>query len=93
MLVVGLPLALRQFLLGRIYDMCISIIVFVGSFVTVQFEIPWNLLLPSLFTVGAIYVFLKEFFMINPESVAEEEEDINHEIEEDSKHHDNHPKV
>lgn len=86
MLVMGIPLALRQFLMGRIYDMFISIIVFVGAFVTVQFEIPWNLLLPILLTIGAINIFLKEFFGVVPFNQADEEEDINHEIEEHTKH-------
>ena len=41
MLVVGLPLALRQYLMGRTYDMAISLLVFVGTYVTVAFDISW----------------------------------------------------
>lgn len=82
MLVVGIPLALRQYLLGRHYDMGISLFVFVGVFVTVQFNISWEILLPILFAIGGIYVLCREFLESN-EPLAEEEEDINHEIEED----------
>jgi hypothetical protein len=85
MLAVGIPLALRQYLLGRTYDMSISLLVFVGTFITVQFDISWQLLLPILFTLGAIYIFFREFLEESSETEAELEEDINHEIEEDKK--------
>ena len=82
MLVVGIPLALRQYLLGRHYDMGISLFVFVGVFVTVQFNISWEILLPVLFAIGGIYILFREF-LESKEPLAEEEEDINHEIEEE----------
>ena len=85
MLVVGLPLALRQYLLGKLYDMTISLIVFLGVFITVQFDIQWNILLPVLFTLGGIYIFFREFFGPKEENEKEKEEDINKEIEEKSK--------
>ena len=56
---------------------------FVGIFVTVQFKIQWNILLPILFTLGGIYIFFKEFF--GPKEETEKEEDINKEIEEEEK--------
>jgi predicted membrane protein len=86
MLVVGLPLALRQYLLGRTYDMCISLLVFLGTFITVQFDITWRIFLPILFTIGAIYVLCREF--MSPEEEEEEvekDEDAQHEIEEKKK--------
>lgn len=82
MLAVGIPLALRQYLLGRHYDMGISLFVFVGVFVTVQFNISWEILLPVLFAIGGIYILCREF-LESKEPLAEEEEDINHEIEEE----------
>jgi len=88
MLAVGLPLALRQYLLGRTYDMCISLLVFVGAFVTVQFDITWRVFLPILFTIGAIYVFCREFLAPEEEEEDEEadkEEDLLHEMEEKKK--------
>ena len=82
MLLIGIPLAVKQFFSGRKYDMVITLFVFLGVFVTVQFQIPWKYLLPVLFTVGGIYILFKEIFMkSNTES--EVEENINKEIEEE----------
>lgn len=85
MLVVGLPLALRQYLLGRMYDTMISLLVFVGAFVTVQFDISWRILLPILFTLGAIYIIVREYLEARTESEEELDEDTNREIEENKK--------
>ena len=85
MLVVGLPMALRQYLLGKRFDMIISLIVFIGVFITVQFSIKWEIILPVLFTLGGLYIFIKEFFGPKEETEDEREEDINKEIEEEDK--------
>ena len=82
MLVIGLPLALRQYLLGRTYDMIITLLVFVGTFITVQFDISWRVFLPILFSLGAIYILFREFFGPDETTEEEKEEDFNHEIEE-----------
>lgn len=81
-LVIGIPLALRQYLMGRRYDMAISLIVFIGIFITVQFNIQWVIILPILFTLGGIYIFFREFFA-GKVSEAEEEEELNIEIKEE----------
>lgn len=85
MLAVGLPLALRQYLMGRNYDVGITLLVFVGTFITVSYDIAWEVLLPTLFTLGAIYVFAREWLEAEPESEEDLEEDINHELEEEKK--------
>ena len=85
MLMIGIPLALRQYLLGRHYDMMVSLLVFIGTFVTVQFDISWRIFLPILFTMGAIYILLREFIGIEGSTEAENEEDLNHELEEKNK--------
>lgn len=85
MLVIGLPLALRQYLLGRTYDMLVSLVLFVGTFVLVAFDISWKIFLPTIFTVGAIYILCREFLESRPEPEDEKEEDINHELEEHKK--------
>ena len=85
MLAVGLPMALRQYLLGRFYDMSITLLVFVGTFVTVQFDISWRVFLPILFSLGAVYILLRELFWADEVSTLEKEEDLNHEIEERKK--------
>ncbi len=83
MLVVGIPLAIRQYLLGRHYDLGVTLFVFVGVFVTVQFDISWEILLPVLFALGGVYILFREYLESEEEPLAEEEEDINQEIEEE----------
>ena len=85
LLVVGVPIAVQQYLMGRNYDTALSLVVFLGAFITVQFDIPWqNYLLPVLFIVGGIYVFFREFFIEEEGFTEEEEEDeILQEIEEE----------
>ncbi|NNM44179.1 MAG: hypothetical protein HKM07_07540 [Chlamydiae bacterium] len=90
MLAFGLPLALRQYFLGRHYDMGVSLFVFIGVFVTVQFDISWEILLPVLFTLGGIYIFFREFIESEEAPETEEEDNLNHEIEEEAE--DRHPK-
>lgn len=82
MLAVGIPLAVRQYLLGRHYDMGITLFVFVGVFITVQFDISWEILLPILFTLGGIYILFREYLESKTATEEEEEESLNEEIEE-----------
>ena len=84
MLAIGLPLALKQYLFGRSYDMGVTLLVFVGTYVTIQFEISWKILLPVLFSLGAFYILLREWFEADDETEQEYEEELNHEIEEES---------
>ncbi len=85
MLVVGIPLAMRQFLTGRPQDTMLTLVVFGGVFVTYQYDISWQLLLPILFVTAALLVLYREFWTSRYPSIAEEDEDINVEIEEDQK--------
>jgi predicted membrane protein len=71
MLAVGIPLATFQYLQGRYYDTGITLFVFLGAFITVQFDIRWQVLLPVLFGIGGIYIFFREWF----ESRSSDEED------------------
>lgn len=83
MLVVGLPLALKQFLLGRRYDAGVTLFVALGVFLTVEFDVSLHILLPVIFTLGGIFIFFKEFLDNQASTVEEEEEDLNEEIEEE----------
>lgn len=83
MLVMGVPLALYQFLQGRHYDTFISLFVFCGVFFTVQFDVAWEVVLPVLFVIGGIYIFFREFIEFRSEP--EEEENLNKEIEEEKR--------
>ena len=85
MLAIGIPLAMRQYLLGRHYDMLVSIFVFVGVFITVQFNVSWQIVLPVLFTLGGIYLLFREFIESTEIPTDELEEDLNEEIKEKNK--------
>ncbi len=61
MLVIGIPLALKQFLLGRLSDAFITLFVFVGFFIIAQFNISWKILIPVLFIMAAVYILCKEW--------------------------------
>lgn len=84
MLAIGLPLAFKQYLAGKLYDVAVTLFVFIGVFVTVNFDIEWDILLPVLFTVGGIYIFCRDFLEDSLFSEDEKEEDMNEEIEEES---------
>jgi predicted membrane protein len=82
MLVIGLPLAFREYLLGRRYDMWITLFVFIGVFTSVFFS--WSrYLLPVLFTIGGIYIFFRDYIESSFPSEKDAEENINEEIEEE----------
>lgn len=61
MLTLGLPLAVFQYMQGRRYDTFITFFVFIGAWLTIQFDIEWEILLPVLFSVGGIYLFFREW--------------------------------
>ncbi len=84
LLAVGIPLALKQYLQGRRYDFGITLFVFLGGFVTVAFDIQWEVILPVLFIIGGIYILCRDFLEGPLSSEVEKEEDINEEIEEES---------
>ena len=83
MLVIGIPLALKQCLAGRNRDAAISLFVFLGGFISVAFKVEWEVFLPVIFTIGGIYVTFWEFIEGTPASEEEIEEDLNEEIEEE----------
>ncbi len=83
MLVIGIPLALRQFLLGHTYDMLLSLAVFIGVFITAFFDVTWDILLFVIFVIAAIYIVLREFQESREHPEDQDDEDINHEIEEE----------
>lgn len=86
MLAVGIPLALRQFLLGRHHDALVSLFVFGGVFVFSQFNISWEILLPVLFVIAAVYILCREFLESKQETVLDVIEETEAELEEhDSK--------
>jgi hypothetical protein len=82
MLVIGLPLALRHYLLGHTYDMLVALLIFGGVFVSTAFNISWNGFFPTMLIVGALYILFREFFGPDDTTEDEREEEINREIAE-----------
>ena len=85
MVVIGVPLALKQFLEGRYHDTLLTLLVFVGFFIIAQFNISWKILLPILFIMAAVYILCKEWVEEKLISEDEREEDLNKEFEEEDK--------
>jgi len=83
MLVIGIPLALRQYLLGRNYDAVLSLVIFSGTFIIAGFDVSWEVILPILFILAALYILIGEFCNPYSTTVAEDEESLSYEIEED----------
>ena len=82
MLVIGLPLALKQFLNGRKREAFLSLFFFTGYYITEVFNIPWKMLIPILFIMAAIYVICKEWVESRSETEIQMEQDLNKKIEE-----------
>lgn len=85
MLVIGIPLSFRQYLLSKFYDMLLTLFIFVGTFVVAAFDFSWEVLLPILFVTAALYLICKTYFEEKETTEEEREQDINCEIEEDQK--------
>ncbi len=60
LLAIGLPSALKQGLMKKYADMSVSLIVFVGSFIAVQFGMGGKIIAAILLFSGSLYVFIKE---------------------------------
>lgn len=80
-LLIGIPISLYQSMTGRLSDCGITLLVFVGAFVTLTFEIAWQIILPAAFSMGALYVLYRHFFSVHRTTQEEIEEEKEAEIE------------
>ncbi|HRW58478.1 MAG TPA: hypothetical protein P5048_02530 [Chlamydiales bacterium] len=83
MLVLGLSIAARQILKGKIYDTILTLIIFVGAFIIFLKGYEQRFLLPVLFTLGALHIFIREFLAFQDKTEIEKEEEIEADIEEE----------
>ena len=83
MLVIGIPLALRQLLLKKAYDAIITLAIFIGGFISGQFSSSWDIILPIMFVLGGIYIFFRDYIESSTSSEVERDENLNEEIEEE----------
>ncbi len=83
MLVIGIPLAIRQYMLGKTYDAIVSLVIFVGAFIVSSCNVSWEIILPIIFFTSAIYILVREFCESTITTESEDEENLNKSIEED----------
>lgn len=81
MLTIGLSLALRQFLVKKFYDAFISLLIFIGIFITVHFNLT---LLPVIFIIAGLYILFKAM-QNEPETIEDEDDETQKELEERKK--------
>ncbi len=82
LLAIGFPLAVRHFLLGRMYDMYLTFAIFIGGFIASGCDIKWDILAPVILVLAALYMLTREFFDPEISTEAEDEESLSHEIDE-----------
>lgn len=82
LLAIGIPLAIRHYLLGRTYDMWLTLTIFIGGFLAAGANINWDILIPVILVVAAVYMLIREFLDPNVTDESEDEESLNKEIEE-----------
>lgn len=83
LLVIGLPLSIRQFLLGARWDSFVSLAVFGGLFAAFTGSWEMDYFLAVLFVVAGLYIFVRDFFHVEKETEIDKEEELEVEIEED----------
>ena len=84
---IGIPLAFKQYLSGKKYDVVITLLVFIGGFFCVSQQLSEHIILPILFIIGAIYILSRDWIEATTLSEKEQEEDKNEEIEETQSKH------
>ena len=82
-LVLGLPIALKHYLCGEFFDAFLSLFIFFGLFITFQWQIKLNILLPIFFTISGIYIFFREFIGSKNKSDQDNREDGEEEYDEE----------
>jgi hypothetical protein len=81
-LVLGASLVVRQVVLGKLYDAFLASFLFLGVFFTQKYQTFPKVTLPVVFFTGALFVALREFLDRKQDPIDQQEENLNHEIEE-----------
>lgn len=81
LLVIGLPLAFRQYLRGRRYDMWVTLIIFVGLFLL--YLVDWEnvVVLPVILFLAGIFILFREYTQPIKRFGVEEVESVREELE------------
>ncbi len=81
LLAVCVSLMTRQYLRARIYDLCLTSIIFGGLFIYFYLKVSFEVLTPVLFTVAGIYIIFREYFTSNGSENSDTEK-LNRKVEE-----------
>lgn len=84
MLVLGISLALRQLLLRKFYEMTISLVIFSSVFAIEFWQFPWQVFGPVVLFTAALFILTREYVDAKLANEDQQEEDLNHEIEEET---------
>lgn len=84
-IVLGLSLVVRQLVLRKFYDAFLASFLFLGVFITQKYEAFPKAILPVVFFTGALFVALREYVDSKQAPLDQQEENLNHEIEESKK--------
>ncbi len=61
LLTIGVPLACRQFLTGRVYDALLSLCISGGLVLVNVYNLEWSVYLPIFFLIAATFILFREF--------------------------------
>ncbi len=95
LLAVGIPMALKQWMRGRVYDAFLSIVIFGGLFALAIVNWDWSLVAPVVLTIAGIYILFREYFTSRQRVGMEEIEDVKQEIideNDEEQHRETHPR-
>ena len=84
-IVLGLGLVVKQLVLRKFYDAFLATFLFLGVFFTQKYETFPQVLLPVVFFTGALFIALREYIDAKQAPIDQQEENLNHEIEESKK--------
>ena len=85
MIVVGVALGLKNFLLRKFYDAGLVLFIFLGVFLSEKFASENSYFLPVLLITSSMFVLVREYVESKLLPEDQKEEDLNHEIEESKK--------
>jgi hypothetical protein len=65
LLIIGLGLAIRQFLLGHVFDPIATLVVFILTYAMTRWQIGWGVLipLPAIIYVLGAFILVHEYFL------------------------------
>lgn len=76
LLVVWASLGLKQWLTNRKFDLIITSVILWGLFIASYLDLKWNVLIPVLFFLGALYIIFREFFFSEDTNGEEKSQEI-----------------